>query len=182
MRAKLRIVFASVMLLLSLLGCAKTNEAAESSPRETVVYEAVFLDNGEILDLFESVRGEVPPFDNVTKDYHVTTEFMPEEAHTAWYGEQVSVHVTAYAVQDIKMDDGQMTSNEGFKVDVASGNKELATYLDALDKNYHITGAYKDGAKYTEYIDFSNGEPMDIYVSGTFGGFYSDGTIDLGKE
>ena len=154
MRAKLRIVFASVMLLLSLLGCAKTNEAAESSPRETVVYEAVFLDNGEILDLFESVRGEVPPFDNVT----------------------------AYAVQDIKMDDGQMTSNEGFKVDVASGNKELATYLDALDKNYHITGAYKDGAKYTEYIDFSAGDPMDTYIVGTFGGYYSDGTINLGEK
>ena len=80
------------------------------------------------------------------------------------------------------MDDGQITSNEGFKVEVTSENKELAAYLDSLNKNYHITGAYKDGAKYTEYIDFSAGDPMDVYITGTFGGFYSDSTIDLGEE
>ena len=182
MRGKLKICFVSIMVILILIGCAKANDSAESSSENDVIYEAIFLDNDEVADLFVSVRGKTPPFDNVTKDYHVTTEFMPEEAHPDWYGEQVSVHITAYAVQDIEMDDGKMTSNEGFKVEVTSENKELASYLDALNKNYHITGAYKDGAKYTEYIDFSAGDPMDTYVVGTFGGYYSDGTINLGEK
>ena len=183
MSSKLKICFVPIMvLILALVGCTQANEPDESSPAEEVIYEAIFLDNDEITDLFTSVRGETAPFENVTKDYHVTTEFMPEEAHPDWYGEQVSVHITAYAVQDIEMDDGKMTSNEGFKVEVTSENKELASYLDALNKNYHITGAYKDGAKYTEYIDFSAGDPMDTYIVGTFGGYYSDGTINLGEK
>ncbi len=182
MMSKSKSCLVYIMLFLALVGCAPANKSAENSQATDVIYEAVFLDNDEITGLFTSVRGETPPFDNVTKDYHVTTEFMPEEAHSDWYGEQVSVHITAYAVQDIKMDDGQMTSNEGFKVELTSENKELSAYLDALNKNYHITGAYKDGAKYTEYIDFSEGESMDIYITGTFGGFYSDSTINLGKE
>ena len=115
-----------------------------------VIYETVFLDNDEITDLFTSVRGEIPPFDNVAKDYYVTTEFMLESAHPNWYGEQVSIHITAYAVQDIKMDDGQMASNDDSKAELTSKNEELAAYLDALNKNHHITGAYKDGVKYAE--------------------------------
>lgn len=73
-----------------------------------------------------------------------------------------------------------MTSNEGFKAEVSSENEKLNEYLQSLDKNYHITGAYQDSAQYTEYIDFSRGEAMDVSLAGTFGGYRSDGTIDLG--
>lgn len=184
-RAKNGLVSAVLILILALAGCAQAGEPAESAeggPEKEVIYEAVFLDHDEITELFASVRGEAPPFDGVTKDYHVTTAFRPEEAHPDWYGEQVSVHITAYAVQDVKKDDGQTTSNEGFKVEMTSENEGLAAYLDLLETNYHITGSYKDAPKYTGYVDFSAGEPMDVYVVGTFGGYESDGTIDLGEE
>lgn len=171
-------------ILLGLTGCSAdhTKEAAEDTKTSevSVIYEGIFLDNDEITGLFTSVRGEEAPFDNVTKDFHVTTEFMPEEVHTEWYGEPIRVHITAYAVQEVATDDGQMTSNEGFKVEVSSENEELNEYLESLDKNYHITGAYQDSAKYTEYIDFSKGEQVDESVTGTFGGYCSDGTVDLG--
>lgn len=193
MKKKVRICLIALGLILSLVGCGQTgdissSQSAENQQEETqsensVVYEAIFLDNDEITDLFTSVRGETAPFENVTSDYHVTTEFMPSEAHSEWYGEKVKVHITSYAVQDVTMDDGQTTANEGFKAEVTSEeNEDLNEYLKSLDKNYHITGSYKDGAKYTEYLDFSDGEPLDIYVTGTFGGYYSDGNIYMEKQ
>ena len=190
-------MIAAFLLAAGLSGCSgsssgesaasdsSTTEAAQSAEIEqaaTTVYEAIFLDNDEISNLFTEVRGEAAPFDKVTKDFHVTTAFMPETAHPQWYGAKVTVHITAYAVQDVKADDGSTTSNEGFKAEVTSDNKELNEYLESLGKNYHITGAYKDGAKYTEYVDFSQGEPMDVTVTGTFGGSMSDGVIDLGGK
>ncbi len=159
-----------------------TQATASSTQAVDYYYEAVFLDNDEVQDLFTSVRGEEAPFENVTKDFHVTTAFMPEQTHPEWYGEAVTVHITAYAVQDVKTDDGDTTANEGFKAEVSCENKDLEAYLSSLDKNFHITGAYKDGAKYTEYVDFSQGEAMDVTLVGTFGCGHSDGTIDLGTE
>lgn len=165
-------------------GNSATGDDAESISTLEVrnaktVYEAIFLDNDEISNLFAKVRGETAPFDEVTRDFHVTTEYMPATTHPEWYGEKVTVHITAYAVQDVAADDGSTTSNEGFKAEVVSDNEELNEYLESLGKNYHITGAYKDGAKYTEYVDFSQGEPMDMTVTGTFGAGMSDNTIDL---
>lgn len=170
-------------------GCAAVGEsttistasaAASSTQAAEYYYEAVFLANDEVQALFASVRGEDAPFANVTKDFHVTTEFMPEQSHAEWYGEKVTVHITAYAVQNVRMDDGGTTANEGFRAEVSSDNADLEAYLESLDKNFHITGAYKDGAKYTEYVDFSEGEEMDATLTGTFGCGRSDGTIDLG--
>lgn len=162
-------------------GANSAAEANSESSSSDVVYEAIFLDNDEIGGLFAEMRGETPPFEQVTKDFHVTTEFKPETLHPEWYGESVVVHITSYAVQEIAMEDGTMTANEGFKAEVTSSNESLNSYLASLSKNYHITGAYKDGAKYTEYVDFSQGEPMDVTVTGTFGGGLTDGTIDLGE-
>lgn len=189
-------LFIYILLALFLFGCSSSNndnkesveptttsesDALETSiPSQTetseeayVVYEGIFLDNDEMLKLFEETRGEAP-LDNVTKEFHLTTEFMPESDHKQWYGEKVNVHIISYKIQDVEMDEVGMTTNEGFKAEVTAENEELNTYLASLDKNYHITGAYKDAPKYTNYIDFSDGEAMDIYVSGTFGGFYSD--------
>ena len=176
--------YISVMLaLLSMFCGVQTNEGDDAMAKKNyAVYEAIFLDNNEIANLFTSVRGEEPPYATVTQDYHVTTEFMPAQAHAQWYGEQVKLHITSYAAQDVQMEDGQTTSNEGFKVEVTCENAELAAFLESLGKNFHITGSYNDAAKYTEYVDFSQGKPLDIYVTGTFGGFYSDGKIYSGKQ
>lgn len=131
-------------------------------------YEAIFLDNDEISKLFADVRGEAP-FEHVTEDFHVTTAFMPETTHPQWYGEKVTVTITAYKSQMLVDDHGNMTANEGFKAYVSSDNPELQAYLDSLNKNFHITGAYTDEAKYTENIDFSDGEKIEYTTTGTFG-------------
>lgn len=185
-------VVAAFSLTLGLSACGNNNDssgdsgAAASSETQaeeaTCVYEGIFLDNDEIQELFTEVRGKKAPYKNVTQDFHVTSQFMPEEAHTQWYGQQVTVHITAYAKQKVKMDDGKMTANEGFKVELDSDNQELNDYLASLDNNYHITGAYKDGAKYTGQVDFSKGEKVDYTVTGTFGGYYSDNAIKLSAE
>lgn len=185
-----------LFICLSLFACSSDNE--EATPSETtmpevtetttpskttdsiyVVYEAIFLDNDEVANIFKSIRGDETPFDKVTTDYHVTSAFMPESDHKKWYGSKVNVHISKYKIQEVKMDDGNMTSNEGLKVELTSENTELNEYLISLNKNFHITGSYKDAAKYTDSIDFSDGEDLDINIEGIFGGFYSDGNIYL---
>ncbi len=196
-----KLILICLFCLLSFTACSKTDDTInESTPEVTsspettsspstsqdsqvyVVYEGIFLDNQEILDLFASIRGETAPFDNVTKEFHVTTEFMPSEAHSKWYGEKLSIHISKYLLADTTMDDGGTTSNEGFKVEVSSDNEEFNEYLKSLNKNFHITGSYKDAAKYTDKLDFSEGEDMNVTVQGTFGGFYSDSSYRFDKE
>lgn len=185
-------VVTAFSLTMWLSACSNNNDssgdsgAAASSETQTeeatCVYEGIFLDNDEIQELFTKVRGKKAPYKNVTQEFHVTSQFMPEEAHAQWYGQQVTVHITAYTKQKVKMDDGKMTANEGFKAELSSDNQELSDYLASLDNNFHITGAYKDSAKYTGQVDFSKGEKVDYTVTGTFGGYYSDNVIRLSVE
>lgn len=156
----------------------KKSDNTEADEKVICIYEAVFLNNDEILSLFNSIRSTVP-YRYITKDFHVTTEFMPCEVHEQWYGEKVSVHITAYKAQEIIADDGTITENEGFKVSLSSENKLLQSYLDSLNNNFHITGSYKDGAKYTGQIDFKDGIKMNIETTGTFGCYESNGTFRL---
>lgn len=162
-------------------GSGQAQESKESSETQQTIllYEAIFLDNDKVQDLFTQVRGESAPFEKLTTDFHVTTAFKPETAHPEWYGQEVTVHITSYAAQEVTMDDGGLTANEGFKVEVSSDNQELNDYLSSLGKNYHITGSYKDAARYTNYIDFSQGQPFEATLTGTFGATFSDGTVKL---
>lgn len=162
-------------------GSGQAQESKESSETQQTIllYEAIFLDNDKVQDLFTQVRGESAPFEKLTTDFHVTTAFKPETAHPEWYGREVTVHITSYAAQEVTMDDGGLTANEGFKVEVSSDNQELNDYLSSLGKNYHITGSYKDVARYTNYIDFSQGQPFEATLTGTFGATFSDGTVKL---
>lgn len=158
----------------------ETKTSAVSSVDENenaaCIYEAFFLDNEAVNGIFDGIR-EVPPFEKVTKDFHITTKFMPSEQCIKFYGEKVKIHITAYKIGDVTDDNGSITTNEGLKANIITDNEELREYLDSLNKNFHITGAYKDAAKYTEYVDFSDGIPLDLYVEGTFGCYYSDGTF-----
>lgn len=142
------------------------------------VYEAVFLDNTEVMQLFEEIRGD-QLFEKQTSDFHVTTAFMPSEAAAELYGKPVTVHITGYKVGDVVSDDGSITTNEGLQAELFSEDEQMQAYLDALEVNFHITGSFKDAAKYTGYIDFSDAEPMDITLTGTFGGFCTDNAIHL---
>lgn len=141
-------------------------------------YEAIFLNNDEILSLFNSIR-KTMPYTFITTNFHVTTEFMPSKLHEQWYGEKVSVRITAYKSQKVIADNGMITANEGFKVVLSSKNKSLSSHLSSLNKNFHITGSFKDAAKYTEQIDFSDGKKMNIEIVGIYGYCDSNKIIHL---
>ena len=46
--------------------------------------------------------------------------------------------------------------------------------IDSYDKVMHITGSYSAEGYYTEFLDWSKMTPMDITLTGTFGGADSD--------
>lgn len=147
---------------------------------ENWYYEAVFLENDAVTELFSQMR-ESTPYRYLTQDFHVTVVYMPDQTHEEWYGEEVTVHITSYRSQEVTADDGGMTSNEGFGVSISASGPELAGFLSGIEKNWHITGSYRDEAKYTELVDFSGGTPLDVYLTGVFGCGHKDGTIDLGS-
>ena len=154
-------------------------QQGEQEEQPSVVYEAIFLNNDEVQNLFVQARGETAPYANMATDFHVTTAFLPETAHSDWYGQTVTVHITTYACGEAKTDDGNITANEGLKAEVASNNEELNEYLSSLNKNFHITGSFKDAAKYTNYIDFTQGQPFEATLTGTFGAYLSSGAEQL---
>ena len=180
-----------LFISLSLFGCSSnadkakettspvTIDVSQSEDSIYVVYEAIFLDNDEILNIFKAIRGKESPFEKQTTDFHITTAFLPESALDKWYGTKVNVHISKYSIQEVEAEDIGLTSNEGLKVELSSDNKEFNEYLSSLNKNFHITGSYKDAAKYTGLLDFTKGDNLDIDVIGTFGGYYSDGNIYL---
>ncbi len=161
----------------------QTSQESQSQAQEATetkaVYEAVFLDNAQIGDLFAQARGSNAALAKVPSDYHITTAFQPETAHPEWYGQTVNVHVTTYAMQEVKMEDGTLTENEGFKVDLTSENEQLNNYLASLNKNFHITGSSKDAPRWTENIDFSQGQTFEANATGTFGAYMTDQTVKL---
>lgn len=156
--------------------------AAKEQPKEeqpTVIYEAFFLNNDEILKLFSEVRGEKAPYVNMTKDFHVTTAFMPEKDMRELYGTEVTIHIYAYQNGQVPADDGTMTANEGFFCTITSDNAAMQDYVSHLDNNWHITGSYKDqgGAKYTSRLDLTDAQVVHYTVTGRFGGYLSDNTV-----
>ena len=161
----------------------QTSQESQSQAQENTetkaVYEVVFLDNAQISDLFAQARGSNAALAKVPSDYHITTAFQPETAHPEWYGQTVNVHITTYAMQEVKMEDGTLTENEGFKVELTSDNEQLNSYLASLNKNFHITGSSKDAPRWTENIDFSQGQTFEANATGTFGAYMTDQTVKL---
>lgn len=95
---------------------------------------------------------------------------MPDTTHESLYGAEVTVHITGYKYGTSKDEtDGSTSQNEGFKVEVTSENPKMQALLDSIDKNWHITGSYTTAARYTKYMDFSDADPIDFVLTGTFG-------------
>ncbi len=156
----------------------KNESSAEKIVKARAMYEGIFLDNDEIQSYFQSVRGDAP-YGSTTKDYHVTTLFYPDKDARAMYGNKIEVHIIGYKAGEIKAEDGSSTHNEGFKVELKTDDKDIQEYLTKNDRNFHITGSYSDNPGYTEFIDFSDADPLDITVTGTFGAYLDNGTIVL---
>ena len=77
-----------------------------------LIYEAVFLDNDEIINLYSEVRGPKAPYEHLTNDFHVTTVYMPEKDMHELYGTEVTVNIYAYQDGEVIADDGSKTANE----------------------------------------------------------------------
>lgn len=186
---KLTAILMSLMMLLALAGCSAkqaetstTTEAASSGHQSAAekargyyYYEGVFLDFDEIKAAFLKAEPDYPKNELTPPEFHVTTAFQPEEKHTSLYGTKVTVHIVGYASGTVRRDDGAgESSNEGFLVELSTDNEEMQALLDSYEKVWHITGSYSAEGYYTEYLDWDNTTPMDITVTGTFGGADSD--------
>lgn len=162
--------------------CFADAPAEAESPK--VIYEAFFLDNAEIADLFAQTRGEEAPHAIMTKDFHVTTSFMPEQDMRELYGTEVTIHIYAYQDGQIPADDGSMTANEGFFCTITAENEQMQAHINALDNNWHITGSYQDqgGAKYTGRLDLEGAQMVEYVVTGRFGAFLSDNSLAFAQD
>ena len=188
---KLTAILVALMMLLALAGCHAKKPAADATTttatsekghqsdaekaRGYYYYEAIFLDKDEVLNAFKQAAPDYPKNDLTPPEFHVTTAFQPEEKHTSLYGTKVTVHIVGYTSGTVHRDDGAgESSNEGFLVELSTDNKEMQALLDSYDKVWHITGSYSAEGYYTEFLDWSKITPMDITVTGTFGGADSD--------
>ena len=188
---KLTAILVALMMLLALAGCHAKKPAADTTTttatsekghqsdaekaRGYYYYEAIFLDKDEVLNAFKQAAPDYPKNDLTPPEFHVTTAFQPEEKHTSLYGTKVTVHIVGYASGTVHRDDGAgESSNEGFLVELSTDNEEMQALLDSYDKVWHITGSYSAEGYYTEFLDWSKTTPMDITVTGTFGGADSD--------
>ena len=188
---KLTAILVALMMLLALAGCNAKKPAADTAAttatsekghqsdaekaRGYYYYEAIFLDKDEVLNAFRQAAPDYPKNDLTPPEFHVTTAFQPEEKHTSLYGTKVTVHIVGYASGTVHRDDGAGESlNEGFLVELSTDNEEMQALLDSYDKVWHITGSYSAEGYYTEFLDWSKTTPMDITVTGTFGGADSD--------
>ena len=188
---KLTAILVALMMLLALAGCNAKKPAADTAAttatsekghqsdaekaRGYYYYEAIFLDKDEVLNAFKQAAPDYPKNDLTPPEFHVTTAFQPEEKHTSLYGTKVTVHIVGYASGTVHRDDGAgESSNEGFLVELSTDNEEMQALLDSYDKVWHITGSYSAEGYYTEFLDWSKITPMDITVTGTFGGADSD--------
>ena len=184
-------ILVALMMLLALAGCNVKKPAADATTttatsekghqsdaekaRGYYYYEAIFLDKDEVLKAFKQAAPDYPKNALTPPEFHVTTAFKPEEKHTSLYGTKVTVHITGYTSGTVRRDDGAgESSNEGFLVELSTDNEEMQELLDSYDKVMHITGSYSAEGYYTEFLDWSKMTPMDITLTGTFGGADSD--------
>ena len=183
----LRIVIV-ICLSFALFGCSShTDDVAHKSKEELEAgyyyFEGFFLSNEEVTEAFRSASDEFPRYSVVPDQFHITTEYMPEKTHEDLYGTEVTVHITGYKYgTSIDETDGSTSENEGFKVELETEDPEMQELIDSIHKTWHITGSYTTAARYTKYMDFSDAEPMDIVLTGTFGWCDSDGKLKTAPQ
>ena len=180
-----------IVLCLCLVLCCcsspDTDEVRHKSKEEIEIgyyyFEGIFLSTEEVTKAFRSASDEFPRYPVVPETFHITTEYMPETTHENLYGTEVTVHITGYKYgTSIDETDGSTSENEGFKVEVTSQDPEMQDLIDSIHKTWHITGSYTTAARYTKYMDFSDAEPVDFMLTGTFGWSDSDNKLVLTKS
>ena len=182
----LMLAFLAFLFLLYLHEASDPNKMSASRKPEKnrhVVYEAVFMKNEEVLEVFRILRGEIPPYEHIPAEYHVTTIFEPETDSRQYYGSDVAIHGYVYKTGEVIDDDGNLTGNEGVLVKMYSSNPGLQKYIENItNRVWHITGSYAKEAKYTKNLDFDDGTPVNFTITGTFGAMMDDGSFVFSKE
>ena len=192
---KLLIIAFALCALLVWMGVSNQKEntpAAENNTRTSqeepaeeayLIYEAVFLDESEVKDIFRNIRGEEAPYEYCPKDYHITVNYLPETPSVQLYGSEINVSGSVYKAGDVLDDKGNYTQNEGILVDLVSDIPEFRQLMDSNHEQvWHLTGSYSGKPKYTNSLDFSDGKPVEFVITGQFGGYMSDGTIKFTSE
>ncbi len=130
-------------LLLTVFVCWSSSAFGSSpelqSPQEPADgnywYEAVFLNQEEVREIFGTVSGNYPKYEFVPEHFHVTTQFMPEPRHGALYGLPVTVHINGYASGSVRDIQENITSeNEGLRVELSASDKGLQALIDSIEK------------------------------------------------
>ena len=155
-----------------------TQRSLQEQNKGYCYFEGIFLSYDEVIDAAKKISDEYPRYPLGPKSIHVSTEFRPAVTHEDLYGTEVSVHITGYkygTVTDPK--DGTTSENEGFRVEVQSEIAKMQELLDSIKKNWHISISYTISSKYTEYMDFTDAEPVSITLTGKFGSVDSNGKL-----
>lgn len=163
----------------------QNTQTAQTEPVEEpyLVYEAVFLDEAEVREIFRSIRGEEAPYEYCPKEYHITVSYLPENPSTQLYGSEINANGSVYKAGDVLDDKGNTTQNEGILVKLVSDIPEFRQLINSTRTQvWHLTGSYSGKAKYTSRLDFSDGKPVSFVISGRFGGYMSDGTVRFTSE
>ena len=96
------------------------------------------------------------------------------------YGKEVTVRTIFYKAGKVPLYDGSYMENEGFLVELITDDPKLEQVFQTVqNQTFHISGSYQDKQKYTNEMDFSDGEPVSYTFTGTFGSFMADGKILL---
>ncbi len=163
----------------------ENTQTSQSEPAEEpyLIYEAVFLDEAEVREVFRRIRGEEAPYEFIPKEYHITVSYLPESPSNQLYGSRINANGSVYKAGDVLDDKGNTTQNEGILVDLQSDIPEFRQLINSTHTHvWHITGSYSGKAKYTSNLDFSDGKPFPFVITGRFGGYMSDGTIRFTSE
>ena len=97
-------------------GCQKEEklEQVSTENRMPVVYEAVFLDSQQVSDILLQIRGrEEAPYPNVSRDYHVTLAYKPEQYARSLYGQEIEVKIVGYKLGTLIDEDGKKRITKG---------------------------------------------------------------------
>lgn len=139
-----------------------------------IVYEGFFIKNNEKLNsIIKELRNthKTKALKNTPTDFHVTTEFLPKNLHKELYGVTVKIKIRKYKLcKTLKTKKG-VTANEGVSVEIITQDKNIKKLLSSINKNWHITASFDDGAKYTNDIDFTDGYECEYEVEAVFGGY-----------
>ena len=130
-------------------------------------YIGCFIEKSELERRLGSV--ETRPLSRIIQVPHVTFAFEPEQADECLFGERVRVEAVGY---------GNVGMNEGLKVKLHSGNREIMKLAQKLEVP-HITLSVGQGGRSinTRYLEFEDIEPF--ILESRFGGYREDGTVVL---